>query len=361
MTRAQRSVSRRDFLKSGSGLVVAIVFSPQVTLAQGVDAAPHLPGSLNTNRQLSAWLRVNSNGTVTVFTGKVELGQGIASALAQIAAEELDVDYGRINMVTADTSRTPDEGFTAGSQSIEQSGTAIRFACAEARQILLAAAADKLGVEADDPHRCRWDVSAPGGKHTTYWAVTTDAMLRREATARPRPKATAEYRLIGQSLARRDIPQKFTGGAAYLQDLRLPGMVHARVVRPPVPRAELVSLDAAASQGVARGHQGSARRQLPRSRLRARGTGDQCALGATRAGCMESTGVAVDAGRSLRTPRVRTANAGLGGVRKGGAERTGGREADRGALYACVSAARLDRSIVRRGAERGGQVDGLDS
>jgi len=230
--------------------VVAIVFSPQVTLAQGVDAAARLPGSLNTNRQLSAWLRVNSDGTVTVFTGKVELGQGIASALSQIAAEELDVAYGRINMVTADTSRTPDEGVTAGSQSIEQSGTAIRFACAEARQILLAAAAQKLGVGADTLTVVDGTVSAPGGKETTYWAVTTDAMLRREATAGPKPKGTAEYLLVGQSLGRRDIPQKLTGGAAYLQDLRLPGMVHARVVRPPVPRAELVSLDTAASRAL---------------------------------------------------------------------------------------------------------------
>jgi nicotinate dehydrogenase subunit B len=250
VTRAQRRVSRRDFLKSGSGLVVAIVFSPQATRAQGVDAAPRLPGSLNTNRQLSAWLRVDSDGTVTVFTGKVEIGQGIGSALSQIAAEELDVAYGRINMVTADTSRTPDEGVTAGSQSIEQSGTAIRFACAEARQILLAAAAEKLGVGADTLAVADGTVSAPSGKQTTYWAVTTDAMLRREATARPRPKAAADYRLVGQSLGRRDIPQKFTGGAAYLQDLRLPGMVHARVVRPPVPRAELASLDTAASQAL---------------------------------------------------------------------------------------------------------------
>ena len=230
--------------------MVAIVFAPRATLAQGVDAAPRLPGSLNTNRQLSAWLRVNSDGTVTVFTGKVELGQGIASALAQIAAEELDVAYGRINMITADTSRTPDEGVTAGSQSIEQSGTAIRFACAEARQILLAAAAEKLGVEADALTVTDGTLSTPGGKQTTYWAVTTDAMLRREATAGPKPKAAAEYRLVGQSLERHDIPRKFTGGAAYVQDLRLPGMVHARVVRPPVPRAELVSLDTAASLAV---------------------------------------------------------------------------------------------------------------
>jgi nicotinate dehydrogenase subunit B len=246
MTGARRSVSRRDFLKTGTGLVIAILFAPKATLAQGTDVAAHLPGSLNNNRQLSAWLRVNSNGTVTVFTGKVELGQGIASALAQIAADELDVAYRRINMVTADTSRTPDEGITAGSQSIEQSGTAIRFACAEARQILLAAAAAKLSVGADDLTVTDGTISAPGGKRTTYWAVTTDAMLRREATAKPKPKTAATYQLIGQSLARLDIPLKFTGGAAYVQDLRLPGMVHARIGRPPVPRAELISLDTVA-------------------------------------------------------------------------------------------------------------------
>ncbi len=246
MTAALQNVSRRDLLKAGTGLVVAIAYAPISTLAQGMEAPAHLPGSLDSNRLLSAWLRVNPNGTVTVFTGKVELGQGIGSALAQVAADELDVDYLRINMVTADTSRTPDEGFTAGSQSIEHSGTAIRFACAEARQILLAAAAARLGVEAGGLTVADGTIAAPGGKHTTYWEVTTDAMLRREATAHFKPKAAGEYKLIGQSLVRRDILLKFTGGAAYLQDLRLPGMVHARIGRPPVPRAELISLDAAA-------------------------------------------------------------------------------------------------------------------
>jgi nicotinate dehydrogenase subunit B len=246
VTAAPRTVSRRDLLKAGTGLVVAIAYAPLVALAQDTGAPTQLPGSLNTNRQLAAWLRVNPNGTVTVFTGKVEFGQGIASALAQVAADELDVGYQRINMVTADTSRTPDEGFTSGSQSIEQSGTAIRFACAEARQILLAAAAARLGVEADDLTVADGTIAAPNGNQTTYWEVTTDAMLRREATAKPKPKAAREHKLIGQSLARRDIPSKFTGGAAYLQDLRLPGMVHARIGRPQVPHAELLSIDDAA-------------------------------------------------------------------------------------------------------------------
>ena len=246
MTAALRTVSRRNLLKAGTGLVVAIAYAPLVALAQDTGAPTQLPGSLNANRQLAAWLRVNPNGTVTVFTGKVEFGQGIASALAQVAADELDVGYQRIDMVTADTSRTPDEGFTSGSQSIEQSGTAIRFACAEARQILLAAAAARLGVEAGDLTVADGTIAAPGGKQTSYWEVTTDAMLRREATATLKPKAAREHQLIGQSLARRDIPSKFTGGAAYLQDLRVPGMLHARIGRPPVPRAELLSIDAAA-------------------------------------------------------------------------------------------------------------------
>ena len=243
---ALRTVSRRDLLKAGTGLVVGIAYAPLLALAQDTGTPIHLPGSLNANRLLAAWLRVNPNGTVTVFTGKVEFGQGIASALAQVAADELDVAYQRINMVTADTSRTPDEGFTSGSQSIEQSGTAIRFACAEARQVLLAAAAARLGVEAGDLTVADGTIAAPGGKQTTYWEVTTDAMLLRDATSHFKPKGAGEHRLIGQSLARRDIPAKFTGGAAYLQDLRLPGMVHARIGRPPVPRAELLSIDAAA-------------------------------------------------------------------------------------------------------------------
>ncbi|MGH7301473.1 MAG: molybdopterin cofactor-binding domain-containing protein, partial [Candidatus Rokuibacteriota bacterium] len=116
---ARLAPSRREFLKMSGALVVGFTLAPELTaLAQ--DAKPaRLPGSLNANRMLDAWLRINPNGTVTVFTGKIELGQGIATALAQIAADELDVDYGRIEMVTGDTSRTPNEGFTAGSLSME--------------------------------------------------------------------------------------------------------------------------------------------------------------------------------------------------------------------------------------------------
>ena len=96
---------------------------------------------------LNAWLRIDADGTVTIFTGKIELGQGIGTALAQIAADELDVDLKRIRMVHGDTALTPNEGQTAGSLSVENSGTAVRFACAEAREMLLSAAAAKLGTQ----------------------------------------------------------------------------------------------------------------------------------------------------------------------------------------------------------------------
>ena len=242
-TGAAQDPSRRVFIRTGAALVVGIALAPSAALAQAGAASVRLPGSLNTNRMLDAWLRVNPNGTVTVFTGKIELGQGIATALAQIAADELDVDYQRIEVVTGDTSRTPDEGVTAGSLSTEQSGTAVRFACAEARELLLGAAAARLGLPPAELGVSDGTITGPGGRKTTYWEVTSDSMLRREATATAKPKPPAQYRYVGQSLARRDIPPKFTGGQAYVQDLRLPGMLHARVVRPPSPRAELVSVE----------------------------------------------------------------------------------------------------------------------
>src|SRR3989441_968814 len=158
--------SRRQFLKSSGALVIGFSLAPELALPQVSPA--RLPGSLNNNRMLDAWLRIDPNGSVTIFSGKIELGQGIGTALSQIAADELDLDLKRIAIVHGDTALTPDEGQTAGSQSVEQSGTALRFAC----------------------------------------------------------------------------------GAAYVQDIRLPGMLFGRVVRPPSPDAELVSVNEAAVRGM---------------------------------------------------------------------------------------------------------------
>src|ERR1039458_8342081 len=124
---------RRRFFKYGGALALAFTLAPDLPAPSAATPAAPLPGSLNNNRRLDAWLRIDAAGTVTVFTGKVELGQGILTALAQIAADELDVAMSRIVMISGDTTQTPDEGVTSGSLSIEYSGTALRYACAEVR------------------------------------------------------------------------------------------------------------------------------------------------------------------------------------------------------------------------------------
>jgi CO/xanthine dehydrogenase Mo-binding subunit len=241
---SHHSASRRSFLKRGTALTVGFSLAPAVLAQQAAPAK--LPGSLQTNRQLNGWLRINSDGTVTVFTGKAELGQGILTALSQMAAEELDVAFSRIRIISANTALTPDEWFTAGSQSIEYGGAALRYASAEARHILLQVAAQKLNVPVDSLQVEDGTISAPGGAKATYWELTTSDLLKREATAKFALKPPAKHRIIGKEVKRLDIPAKVTGGAAYVQDMRLPGMVFGRVVRPASPRARLLSVDNAA-------------------------------------------------------------------------------------------------------------------
>jgi CO/xanthine dehydrogenase Mo-binding subunit len=242
------NVTRRQFLQHGAAVTVAFTLAPAFhALGQGA-TTPALPGSLADNRRLDGWLAINADGTVTVFTGKVELGQGITTALAQIVADELDVDLARIAMISGDTSRTPNEGVTSGSLSIEQGGAALRFAAAEARELLLSAAAAKLGANASELTVRDGVVVAADNRRVTYWEVTTADLLQRDATAKAKPKAPAARKLIGTSVQRRDIPAKVTGGAAYVQDMRLPGMLFGRVVRPPSYRAKLIAVDEAAAR-----------------------------------------------------------------------------------------------------------------
>jgi nicotinate dehydrogenase subunit B len=236
------TLSRREFLKTGTGLVIAFSLSSNNLFSQTTGAV-RLPGSLNNNRMLDSWLRIGADGSVTIFSGKIELGQGIGTALTQIAADELDVDLKRISLVQGDTALTPNEGQTAGSQSMQDSGTAVRFACAEARDILLSAAAAKLDVPASELKVADGTISGPAEKKISYWDLAGEANFKKEATAQAKPKPPSEHKWIGKSVPRRDIPKKFTGGAAYVQDVRLPGMVFGRVVRPPSPDATLKSVD----------------------------------------------------------------------------------------------------------------------
>ncbi len=234
-------LSRRTFAK-GVGIVLAFSLAPTDLLAQG--AAP-LPGSLQTNRKLDAWLRINADGSATVFTGKVELGQGILTALKQIAAEELDLSLDRVSMISGDTGRTPNEGQTAGSQSVENSGTALRLAGAEVRAMLVEYAAQKLGVAADTLKVLDGVISTADGRKISYGEIAGSVDLNREATAKFKPKDPATHRIVGQTIARIDIPAKVMGGAAYVQDMRPAGLVHGRVVRPPRYGSALESVDEA--------------------------------------------------------------------------------------------------------------------
>jgi CO/xanthine dehydrogenase Mo-binding subunit len=233
-------ISRRDFTAGLGGIVVAFTLAPKLGSAQQA-----LPGSLNGNRMLDAWIRIAADGGAIVCSGKVELGQGIATALRQIAAEELDLPLARIQMISGDTEKTPNEGFTSGSQSIENGGVALRLAGAEVRTILLDLAARRLGLEASALAVADGVISTPDGRKVTYAELAHDADLHREATAKAKPKLPSSHRIVGKSIARFDIPAKVTGGAAYVQDLRLPGMLHGRVVRPPSYAARLEAIDEA--------------------------------------------------------------------------------------------------------------------
>jgi CO/xanthine dehydrogenase Mo-binding subunit len=209
-----------------------------------------LPGSLETNRRLSHWLRLTEDGRVEVHTGKVEIGQGILTALAQIVADELDVEIGRIRMVAATTAASPNEGVTSGSLSIQHSGLALRFACAEARALCMEAAALRLGVSTRDLQVQDGDIVGPGNLRTSYWELADQGLLDRDATATVAPKPAAARRLAGGAVGRIDIPDKIYGRSRFIHDLALPGLLHARVLRPPSQGATLTALDESKGKAV---------------------------------------------------------------------------------------------------------------
>jgi nicotinate dehydrogenase subunit B len=199
--------------------------------------------SLAANPKLSSWIDFASDGKVIVSPGKVEIGQGIVTALAQIAADELDVDISRVQMVRASTSASPNEGVTSGSLSVQHSGRAIRFACAEIRQIFLNAAAERLGVSPDVLAIADGTIAGPGNVSTSYWELAADISLDRDATAGAQPKSSAQRTFAGHSLQRLDIPDKAFGRPRFIHDTPLPGTLHARVLRAELSQAALVELN----------------------------------------------------------------------------------------------------------------------
>ncbi len=240
-------LDRRRVLAGGGALIVS--FSMPDAFAQDQTApvaAPKPPGSLATSPYLDSWIRIDADGGITVFTGKAEIGQGFKTAFQQIAAEELDVPFKSLKVVTADTLLTADEGYTSGSQSTQYSGTAIQNAAAQVRGLLVAEAARRFNLPAESLRTENGAVIAPDGQRFGYGDLVADDLLHVQAQPKSKLKDPATYKVMGQPVARVDIPAKVTGGAAYVQDMRLPGMVHARVVRPPSYGAQLTECDTSA-------------------------------------------------------------------------------------------------------------------
>ena len=247
-------ISRRQLLAVGGALVVGFTWR-RGHAAESIAApdagtqpvlVPRLPGSLKADPFLDAWIRIDAQGGVTVYTGKAELGQGIKTALVQVAAEELVVMPERIVLVTADTALTVDEGYTAGSHSMQDSGTAIRHAAAQVRTILVGLAAERLGVPATRLSVRDGIVGGEGLHGVPYGELVTGQALHVEAQAEGPLRPPSEHFVMGTSMRRIDLPEKVTGGAAYVHDLRLAGMVHGRVLHPPSGGARLVDIDLAA-------------------------------------------------------------------------------------------------------------------
>lgn len=237
-------LDRRRVLAGSGALIVS--FSLGHVQAQEQMSGPKLPGSLATSPNLESWLKIDADGQVTAFTGKAELGQGFRTAFQQIAAEQLDIAFDALKVITADTKLTANEGYTAGSHSMQDSGTAILHAAAQARALLVAEAARRLDVPPDTLRTENAAVIAADGRRLRYGELVAADMLHVEARPTSRLKDPASFKVMGQPVRRVDIPAKVTGGAAYVQDMRLPGMVHARVVRPPSYGAQLVECDSAA-------------------------------------------------------------------------------------------------------------------
>jgi nicotinate dehydrogenase subunit B len=213
-----------------------------------------LPPLLASNPRLDQWVGFPSSGRVAVSTGRVEIGQGVLTAMLQIAAEELEVAPERILLQTGDTDLTPNEGYTAGSQSIQFGGVALRMACAEVRALFLDQAAASFGYTRADL-AVRDGAITQNGEPTgqDYWSLASAVDLRRDANGRSPTKTVSDYSIVGRNAPRVDLAAKVFGGPAFIHDMVLDGMVHARVVRQPRRGATIAKVDEAALRRAAKG------------------------------------------------------------------------------------------------------------
>ena len=243
-------MERRDFLKTGGALVVSFAIpgcavDPATRAAAPLPAAGAVwPGSVDP-ASLDSWLRVAADGSVTASVGKIEAGMGIGTAFAQVVAEELDVALERVTLVMGDTATTVDQRGTGGSNGIMDGGSALRRAAAEGRAALVALASVRLGVPASDL-RVREGIvyaAADPSKRVSYGDLIGGKTFDVKVSEKPAMKDPRDYTVVGKPVPRIDIPAKVAGTYRYVGDFSVPGMLHARVVRPPEAGAQLVSVE----------------------------------------------------------------------------------------------------------------------
>ena len=241
------SISRRDFLKAGGSLIV--LFSLPLVVKQAIAAATtSKPVSLDL---VESFLAIGADGTVTCYSGKVDLGTGVRTALTQIVADELTVPLERVHIIAGDTLLTPDQGPTNGSLAIQVGGMQIRQAAATARAALTSEAAKLWQVDTSEVTTADGVVrTKSGARSISYGDLVRGKGLALPVNAQAPLLDPSRYRLVGRSVPRVDIPAKVTGEFVFMQDFRVPGMVHARVVRPPAIGAQLVSIDESSVSGI---------------------------------------------------------------------------------------------------------------
>ena len=239
------AVTRRQFLKTGGALVVGFSFAGSIAEAMG-QSMPFEPRDF---KSVDAWLAIDGSGRVTVYSGHVELGTGVETALTQMVADELDVPFSVVSIIQGDTLLTPDQGPTWGSLTIQVAGLQLRKAAACAKRAMLALATKELGAASGDLEIQNGVVSG-AGKHITYATLAKRRALQVPFDEKVELKKPDAFRIVGKSIARVDIPGKVTGEFTYMQDFKVRGMLHGRVVRPAAMQAKLESVDDAAARKI---------------------------------------------------------------------------------------------------------------
>lgn len=225
---------RRDLLKAGGALLVGLSLGRQAR-AQEPDAVAFAAGPDQPDpKKLDTWLAIHADNTATIFIGFVELGQGCSTALLQIAAEELDLDMSQIKATRLETHTTPNQGGTVASASINRGGPRIRAAAAEARLALLNLASKKLHAPVDRLTVSKGVVSVVGNPNqsVTYGALLGDKRFNLPLTGTAPTKAPRDYKVVGTSVPRKEVPDKVSGKYVHMQNVRVAEMLHGRVVRP---------------------------------------------------------------------------------------------------------------------------------